>query len=394
MSESSLRHWAILRLLPRNPDSISTGQIIERLNAQGIKTTIRTIQRDLNSLSISFPLISDDSRPQGWAWAKDVAQLEFPALTAQAALTFLLAQSVMNNSLSAATISYLKPWFSAAKEKLIEFGNPDELVAQKFRVVSRMPSLIPPKVDPCLQTVVYRGLLLDRQIEINYQSREASEIKKYIIDPFGIAIIDCVCYLICKFHSHHDLRTIALHRIKSALLLDSVSMRPKDFDIDSYIEEGNLGILRGSELFSLEFLMKNKWAYHLYETPLASNQVIKKINQDWTKITVVMPNTNQIRWWLRSFGADVQVLRPASLRDEFVAEAEAMREFYNLNSNKNLKKVKMVGDSRESMRRRLIKSQEELNYKNDFQDIISTEDSMINSLEKIKEFEKKMKSKK
>ncbi len=70
MNEASIRQWAILKLLPRSPDMLSTGQILDRLGPQGIATSVRTVQRELNSLSISFPLVSDENKPLRWrsAW--------------------------------------------------------------------------------------------------------------------------------------------------------------------------------------------------------------------------------------------------------------------------------------------------------------------------------------
>jgi len=56
--ETLLRHWQMLRLIPRHPRRISTAEIEQRLANRGYPTTRRIIQRDLDKLSREFPLVS------------------------------------------------------------------------------------------------------------------------------------------------------------------------------------------------------------------------------------------------------------------------------------------------------------------------------------------------
>jgi len=66
--ETLLRQWAMLRLIPRYPRRIDTGRIRDELLQVGYDITLRTIQCDLNKLSAVLPLVSDQSKPQGWWW--------------------------------------------------------------------------------------------------------------------------------------------------------------------------------------------------------------------------------------------------------------------------------------------------------------------------------------
>jgi hypothetical protein len=79
MNETILRQWSMLRHIPRIPRKTSAPMLLTRLEDDGFKTTLRTIQRDLNLLAISFPLQSDDAKPQGWSWSKDSLQFDLPA---------------------------------------------------------------------------------------------------------------------------------------------------------------------------------------------------------------------------------------------------------------------------------------------------------------------------
>ena len=50
MNEQLIRVLQILLILPRHPKSLTTSEILEKLNRQGIYVNIRAIQRDMNTL--------------------------------------------------------------------------------------------------------------------------------------------------------------------------------------------------------------------------------------------------------------------------------------------------------------------------------------------------------
>lgn len=45
-------------------------------------------------------------------------------------------------------------------------------------------------------------------------------------------------------------------------------------------------------------------------------------------VTASVHNSLQLRWWLRGFGAAVEVLEPVELREAFRAEAEELARRY------------------------------------------------------------------
>ena len=87
--DALLRHWAMLRMIPRHPRRIDTGRIRDGLERLGYSITLRSIQRDLNKLAAVLPLSCDESKPQGWWWQAEAGLLEIPGLDPQAALAVL-----------------------------------------------------------------------------------------------------------------------------------------------------------------------------------------------------------------------------------------------------------------------------------------------------------------
>ena len=74
MADPLLRHWHLLRSVPRAPRKISSATLHEALAARGFSVNRRTVQRDLQTLSTYFPLVSDERhRPFGWSWSVEAA---------------------------------------------------------------------------------------------------------------------------------------------------------------------------------------------------------------------------------------------------------------------------------------------------------------------------------
>jgi len=67
------RQWALLRQLPGRSPGLTSSDMACRLRDLGFTVSKRTVERDLNDLSLIFPLERNDkSIPYGWHWAAGV----------------------------------------------------------------------------------------------------------------------------------------------------------------------------------------------------------------------------------------------------------------------------------------------------------------------------------
>jgi len=57
-------------------------------------------------------------------------------------------------------------------------------------------------------------------------------------------------------------------------------------------------------------------AAYLKETPIAKGQKLQSLDNDWTELRVKVADTQQLRNWLLSLGAQAVVVAPAPLRAE------------------------------------------------------------------------------
>ena len=116
MKNHTIRCLKTLSCLPRDPGRVTTSEIHRRLQDEGFSVSLRTLQRDLESLSGSFPIGSENQgRSLAWYWAGKATLFSIPSMDAYTALTFLLAETNMQALFPAGIRASMTPYFDAAR---------------------------------------------------------------------------------------------------------------------------------------------------------------------------------------------------------------------------------------------------------------------------------------
>lgn len=328
MNDTLMRQWAMLRTIPRHPRRVDAPTIHARLSDLGMVVSLRTVQRDLNTLATTFPLDFDESKPQGWCWRQGAGQLEIPSMDAHAALTFSLVEQYMQNLLPRSTLSHIAPWFDAAQGVATSQASSVTKWRDKLRVVPSTLHKIPAPIDAEIQATIYNGLLGERQIEVTYRAiTTGKEAKTYPVHPLGLVVMDQVVYLVCTVKDYQDARFLAMHRIESARLMEAGVAKPAAFDIDEFILR-EFGIRVGKAPLKLVLRIRGVLVKYLAETPVAADQTMAPIDAEWTRAQVTVQDTIQLRTWLRSLGPDAVVEAPDLLRAQLKREWEELASLY------------------------------------------------------------------
>jgi len=322
-------------MIPRHPRKIDTATIEDRLKSYGFQVHRRTIQRDLESFSKTFPLLCDDrDKPYGWSWSSEAAAFDIPQMDPATALTFRMADRFLASVMPRATLDLLQPYFRHASRVLDDIDRkhlndwPDKVV-----MLSRSQPLAPPDIDPDVLAIVYESLLEGKRFSVVYRRRGESNNVEYTVNPLGIVMLDTVSYLVCTMRDYDqmkDVRQISLHRMLEACKMDEQGIIPEGFSLQDYIDCGAFTYLRGEESIRLKALFEKDAALHLWETPLGENQVLTEIDKETVQVETTVPDTAQIRWWLLGFGGRVEVLEPVELRKEFTIQAQRMLTRYGV----------------------------------------------------------------
>ena len=317
-SNSLYRQWQILSRLSTGK-WMGTRELQDMLVREGIDISLRTIQRDLNQIALRFPIESNKTIPQGWRWRADAPIQSLPHMTSSQAVTFMMVEEHLRHLLPPSLLEEMMPWFDLAKRSLSTQNNVRQWI-NRVRIVPANQPLIPPVVDKQAQQAIYEGLLQDKQIECVYRARtHHGEDKSYILNPLALVQKGAVIYLICTRNDKTDVQTFALHRFKSATVLDSRALHPVNFEIDQYIETGALGFRvdynQPTELVQLKLTMTENTAKSFYESQLSKDQSIAQLEENIVEVTATVPFTSQLVWWLRSFGKKLLNIEPAMVNN-------------------------------------------------------------------------------
>ena len=105
-------------------------------------------------------------------------------------------------------------------------------------------------------------------------------------------------------------------------------IRLAGFDLDRYIVDGKLGFQHSDATLRIHALFARDAAITLHETPVSRDQCLSVNDEDTELFVATVPDTLELRAWLRSYGSLVEVLKPKALRDEFAKEAKALTRRY------------------------------------------------------------------
>lgn len=332
MSEAKdtlLRLIALLRLIPRTPGRIATTTLLEKLKDDGFSVSLRTVQRDLERLSIPFALQRDESSPSfRWSLSEN-APIDFSAMDTPTALALYLAESHLKTLLPQSVLDQLGPQFRMARSYLDNLEN-NGLAhwAQKVRAIPNGKSLQPAQIVPCVWEQASTALLERKQLQISYLSRSKNELKKFLIHPAGLVSRHAISYLIGSVNGYDDLRQFALHRIHQAECLEAPARARGDFEIERYIRQ-DLNTDTPIEQVELVADVSPQIAWLLSETPLSSGQCLEPLpNGNWQRLRAIVPDDQETLWWVFGLGENVRVWEPQHWAAEIKERSSQISALY------------------------------------------------------------------
>lgn len=312
---------------------ISTADIRKRLEARGHSVTLRTIQRDLYALADQFGIECDErSKPFGWRWRRNATRLSLPAMDWTAAISFHLVEQHMRLLLPGSELARMRPYFDEARRRLhTTFPQvPIKAWPERIRVVSPEQPRISPAVLPAVHATVTEGLLLGRQVDIEYRAKGGKEREAHRIHPLGLVQHGRAYYLVATYYEYREPRMLALHRIRKAKMLEQPAVRAENFSLDAWIAQGAFGF-GGTDTIELVAEFRRETAEHLIESPLSADQSVEHFKRAafaWARISATVIDNPRLQWWLLGFGASVQVIKPVSLRKRIASEHAAAAQGY------------------------------------------------------------------
>ncbi|ROZ84215.1 WYL domain-containing protein [Pseudomonas neustonica] len=332
MSEAKdtlLRLIALLRLIPRAPGRIATTTVLEKLKDDGFSISLRTVQRDLDRLSIPSALQRDESSPPFRWCLSENAPIDLSAMDTPTALALYLAESPLKTLLPQSVLDQLGPQFRMARDYLDNLEN-NGLAhwARRVRAHPNGKSLQPAQIASQVWEQTSTALLEQKQLQINYLSRSKTELKRLLIHPAGLVSRHAISYLIGSVDGYDDLRQFALHRIHQAECLEAAARAHDDFQIDNYIRQ-DLNTTAPIEQVELVANVSPQVAWLLNETPLSQQQSPTPISDSpWQRLHAQVLLDQETLWWNFGLNENIRIHAPFVWVDEISQRVARMNTFY------------------------------------------------------------------
>lgn len=308
----------VLELLRRIPlhRKVTAVELRNQLSGAGLERDLRTIQRQLDLLTLHFDIERDTrSKPYGYRWKASAKGLALPILSAQESLLLRLAEEHLRALLPANLLKSLDGVFKQARSMLDVKATAklEREWVSKVRVVRETQPLLPPTVDPKVFETVSMALYENHWLQLDYKNAAGRRAEIEVM-PLGLAQQGPRLYLVCRYRGYDNERTLALHRILSAMKSISSFKRPKEFDLEKYDDDGRFGFGDGRRI-RLTFQIQKEAGYHLLESRLSEDQEVREIG-DHYEISATVVDTEQLNWWLRGFGDQVTHVHRGPVRVE------------------------------------------------------------------------------
>jgi predicted DNA-binding transcriptional regulator YafY len=324
------RQWELLKLLPNRGAGKTARELADALNAAGYMVSKRQVERDLNELSEAFPIdCNDRSMPYGWRWMPG-ASIDIPGVTLAEALSLQLIENTIRSLLPTSILEAVEPRFLQAKAKLASLPKAQKYARwpEKVRTVPTSLSLMPPVVKAEILECIQIALLDEKQVEVEYRSMESVTSSRYTLHPLALVQYGVVTYLVAAAFDYEDPRIYAVHRMLRAEPLAKKSRRPEGFNLDEYVNRAAFQFGSG-EVFKLIAKVKSELARILEETPLSEDQLMSGEEDGVYTLTATVPYSWQLRWWVLSQGAEVEILGPKWFRKEIADACATMASLYS-----------------------------------------------------------------
>jgi predicted DNA-binding transcriptional regulator YafY len=165
-----------------------------------------------------------------------------------------------------------------------------------------------------------------KSIEMVYFTMSRKKESKRKVDPYKIWFFNGTFYLIGHCHVRDEVRIFALDRIKMLHQTKDRFEVPEDFSFDEFIGAS-------FEVFQGEPIHIKVWF-----SPDVAGYIKEKIRHDSQEIhpqddgsiifEAEVAGTDEVKFWIMSWGSHALVFEPESLRDEIKAEADRVSERY------------------------------------------------------------------
>lgn len=330
----------IMHVLPdagRDEAPMSTPEVHRKLSVTLLDLpVVKTVQRRLEDM-LEDGLVEVKLRGRAKYWRKVAGASGLAAraggmMTHDEALALQTLRRFATWRIPTLVAEALTPLFDVAGARLASVKSEHEgryrKWIDKIEVEAGTFALRYPEIDADIFSAVSQALFNEQQLEIVYQPRaKADNADAKIVHPLGLVEVGGLVYLVAAMSRHPEPAMYRLDRLTRAVMLPGAFSWPRGFKLSDYVREQRQFDFMVAGKIDLKLRFRRGAGNHLLEAPLSDDQRAIQID-DVLEVCGTVRSSQRLRWWLRAFGPNVEVLQPASLRDELAAEARELGAIY------------------------------------------------------------------
>ncbi|MEW6578742.1 MAG: WYL domain-containing transcriptional regulator [Chloroflexota bacterium] len=310
----------IALLLQRNPDGLREVEIAQTLNFE--RRTVNNYLRELEA--------------QGYVYREGALWFSLPhqgmvlrrlELRPEEAMTLYLAVRLFVKQHDERNEAAEHLLVRLAEILTSDVGLSEDILAAA-RELAQRPTV--PGYENVFRTVM-QGYINRRKVEIVYAPYQGKPfttvLSPYLIEPSAIGF---ATYVIGHSSIVNALRTFKLERIERArLLLQDEYRIPPDFPGLELLRSA-WSIFYGEQLTRVVLRFHPDVARRVQETQWHPSQELSwdEENPGYLLLSLQVADTTDLKPWIRTWGANCEVLEPPELRDEMIGEARRLAHLY------------------------------------------------------------------
>jgi predicted DNA-binding transcriptional regulator YafY len=314
------RQWKIIQTLLSSRRGKSATELAEALGCHS-----RTIYRDLEALQVAgFPIYTDRVAGKSHWSLLETAKHNIPipfnlaelmALYFSRGMMKILKNTVFYDSLRSLfdkIKATLRPEYIQYLERIetsLEVGSKPYKPYRKIRDT----------IDQITEAAVQKKV-----IEIVYFTMSRKKETQRKVAPYKIWFFDGSFYLVGNCGLREDIRIFALDRIKHLEFTDEAFVVPEDFDVDEFMQS-SFGVFQGEAVNVQIWFSSDEKIWH-------ESQQIHPQDDGSIIFEAEVAGTDEIKYWIMSWGSKTVVLSPETLREEIQEEAALLLKNYRKRS--------------------------------------------------------------
>jgi predicted DNA-binding transcriptional regulator YafY len=325
-NEQVIRIFRIVDFLSSSRYGKTIQQIHAHLTEHGFNVNERTVRRDIKALEGIMAPVSEEKK-DGSSLYKLQPNSFFSqqfVMTPRALLGFYLLKTLSTYFRSSPFSKDFQELFltvdSCLNEKAQEFFQ--ELIEVIHPAGKMQWSHL---VDQCIFATLQAACSERQILEASYESASGG-LRERRLGPHGIYFNHGSFYLLAEDLDSRSLKTFAVPRFKSARIIDEAYTAPKTDPTEFY--QNSFGVFRGEKVQEIVLEFSRDVGAFAAETLWHPTQTTESLTDGRTRLNISIALTPDFVNWVLSFGENVTVVKPESLKQKIYEIASALQKRY------------------------------------------------------------------